>query len=271
LHHGHDPFDLVRSAWSHRALIRRLARHDIAARYRGSVLGGMWALFHPLLMLVVYAFVFGKVFGAKWRVGDATQSDFTVALFAGLLAYNLFAECVNRAPSLILSNPSFVTKVVFPLELLPLVVLAGALFNFVIGFFVWLAFHALVIGSPPLTVLLLPLALLPLLALAAGLTWLLASLGVFLRDAAQVVGILTTALLFLSPVFFPVSALPEPYRSLILWNPLAVPIEWVRALMMWGQVPDVGLFLARLGLTLMFAWLCFAWFQFTRKGFADVV
>ncbi len=182
-------------------------------------------------MLVVYTFVFSVVFKARWSSGSDSKAEFALVLFAGLMVFNLFSECINRAPGLILSNVNYVKKVVFPLEILPFVTLLSALFHMGVSLVVWLLAYVILIGPPHLTVLYLPLILLPLALLIMGLSWALASLGVYLRDVSQLIGVVTMSLMFLSPIFYPVTALPQTYRYLLYLNPLTTVIEQARAVL----------------------------------------
>lgn len=259
----------VTVAWRNRSLLARLTRREIEARYRGSMLGLAWAVATPLLTLAAYTFVFSIVLKVRW--GSVDRGQFALILFAGLLTYGIFSECVNRAPGLILQHHSYVKKFVFPLEILPWVALLGALFNAVVGSAVLLAGYLIVNGSPPLAGLLVPPLLLPLCLLTLGIAWLLASMGVFLRDLGQVVPVLTMVLLFLSPVFFPLSAVPEPHRTLMTFNPVTVAVESVRAVLFFGESPDWRQWSVSLALSSLVCWLGFAWFVNTRKGFADVL
>jgi len=263
---------LISSFWRHRSLILALTRRDIAGRYRGSMLGPLWSLLNPLLMLSVYTFVFTQVFGLRWS-GSATSNkfEFSIMLFAGLLVFSLFSECVVRAPGLIISNPNYVKKVVFPLQIFAWVSLGTALFHFTVGVLVLLAATLIVRGAIPATALSLPLALLPFLLFCAGLTWFLSALGVYLRDIGQIVGVIVSALMFLSPVFFPSSAMPKAYQSLLLLNPLTFPIEQVRDVLVWGRTPDwMGLVVYSI-LCVTVASCGLWWFNRTRRGFADVI
>jgi len=257
--------------WDNRALVLSLAQREVIGRYRGSVMGMFWSFFHPLLMLLVYTFVFSVVFKARWHDSGDSKAEFALVLFSGLLVFSLFAECVNRAPGLILANVNYVKKVVFPLDVLPWVALISALFHFLVSLMVWLAFYLLLFGSLRPTVLLLPIVMTPVLLMTMAGGWFLASLGVYLRDVSQIVGILSTALMFLSPIFYPLSALPEPYRTFLRWNPLTLAIEQVRDVLVWGRVPDITAFCLYAASCGLLAWLGFAWFQKTRKGFADVL
>ncbi|QNN55454.1 ABC transporter permease [Diaphorobacter ruginosibacter] len=266
-----SPLELVKSIIRNRTLIQGLVKREIIGRYRGSFMGLLWSFFNPLLMLAVYTFVFSVVFKARWVGGIGSKTEFAMVLFAGLTAFNLFSEGLLRGPSLILGNANYVKKVIFPLEILPVVVLGSAFFHFLISFAAWLIFYCLLLGAPPLTIFQLPLILLPLVLMSLGLSWLLASLGVFLRDIGQIIGVLTMVLMYVTPIFYPVAALPENYQFLMHLNPLTASIEQVRNAMIFGHPLDWSGWLRQLALGAAVAWLGFAWFQKTRKAFADVV
>lgn len=267
-----SPLEMVASPWLHRNLIGQMVRREVVGRYKGSVMGLAWSFLNPLLMLTIYTFVFSVVFKARWGVGgNESKIDFAIVLFVGLIVHGLFAECVNRAPLLIVGNANYVKKVVFPLDILPVVALGSALFHAAVSTLVLLG-AMLVTGSElHWGILLWPVLMLPIAVAALGFGWLLASLGVFLRDVGQITLILTTALLFLSPVFFPMSAMPEKYRALMKINPLTIAIEQMRGAFIWGRMPDWGQYAAYLAASLVVAWIGYWWFQRTRKGFADVL
>jgi lipopolysaccharide transport system permease protein len=268
-----SPIEMTRSIWRNRSLTYQLTKREVLGRYRGSVLGLGWSLFHPLIMLAIYTFVFSVVFRARWpgMTGNSGTIDFALALFVGMILHALFAECVNRAPNLIISNVNYVKKVVFPLEILPWVAMGSAVFHGVISLIVLLVILVIAHGTVPLTVLLIPFVILPLLCVTLGVAWFLSSLGVYLRDMGQVIGINTSIMMFLSPVFYPASAVPPTFRPLIYVNPLTFIIEQTRDLVFIGKLPSwSGLLMYAIG-GLVIAWAGFAWFQKTRKGFADVV
>ena len=259
------------SLWRNRNLIKSMVVREVVGRYRGSFMGILWSFFNPVFMLLVYTFVFSVIFKARWSAGSESKTEFALVLFAGLLVFNLFAECVGRAPTLILSNVNYVKKVVFPLDILPWIVMGSALFHTLISIAVWLAAYLILFGIPHATAFLLPLVLVPLVLFIMGLTWALASFGVFLRDISQFIGIAITTLMFLSPIFFPATALPEDYRYLLVINPLTPAIEMTRDVLYWGKQPDWGVLAIYTVTAGAIAWLGFAWFQKTRKGFADVI
>ena len=234
-------------------------------------MGWLWAFFNPVFMLLVYTLVFSVVFKARWSTASDSKSEFALVLFAGLIVFNLFAECIGRAPMLILSNVNYVKRVVFPLEILPWVTLGSAFFHAGISLLVWLAAYVAVIGLPHATVLWMPLVVLPLVLLTMGVSWALASLGVYLRDISQLIGIVITTLMFLSPIFYPVTALPADYQFLLFINPLTPVIQMTRDVLYWGKPPDFAVLGGSMAAAAALAWLGYAWFQKTRKGFADVI
>lgn len=264
---------LTNTIWRHRQLIGQMTRREVVGRYKGSAMGLAWSFFNPVFMLVVYTFVFSEIFKSRWGGigGEDSKTQFAVALFVGMIVLNLFSEVVNRAPGLILSNANYVKKVVFPIEILPIVAMGATLFHALVSLVVLLSAFVIFNGYLHWTVAFLPLVLLPLIILTIGLAWMLASLGVFLRDVGQTVTIITTVLMFLSPVFYPVSAVPESIRSYIMANPLTFIIEQARDVLIWGRLPDwTGLAMYTMAAVLV-AWTGYAWFQKTRKGFADVL
>lgn len=260
------------SLWRHRKLILQMVRREVIGRYRGSFLGLAWSFFYPILMLAVYTFVFSVVFKARWGIGDDEgKTQFALVLFSGLIIYNLFAETANRAPQLILTNVNFVKRVVFPLEILPVVIIGAGLFQSFVSLLVLLAALFALNGFLHWTILFSPIVFLPIVVLTLGFTWMLASLGVFLRDVGQIIGIVTTIMLFVSPIFYPISALPERLQPWLMLNPLTFIIEQARAVLIFGHAPNwIGLLLYS-AIAMSIAWLGFAWFQKTRKGFADVL
>ncbi len=266
-----SPRELGSSLWRNRSLVVASVKREVLGRYRGSVMGILWSFFNPLFMLSVYTLVFSVVFQARWGGGTGSKTEFALVLFAGLMMFTLFAECINRAPSLILSNINYVKKVVYPLEILPAVALLSSLFHMLISLGVWLLAYVLFFGVPHATGLLLPLIVIPFVMFIMGLSWALASLGVYLRDVSQIIGVVTSVLMFLSPVFYPVSALPENYQYLLYINPLTPVVEMTRDVLYWGKIPDLVVLCIYWFATALIAWLGFAWFQKTRKGFADVL
>lgn len=268
---GLGPFGWLRSAWVNRILIVRLTKREVEARYRGSFLGLLWSIVVPVLLLAVYTFVFSVVFQARWDSTTANRGYFALVLFSGLILFNLFSECINRSPSLMLQNVTYIKKVVFPLEILPWVALFAALFNAVVSFIVLAIGYIVIIGVPPWTAALIPLLIIPHLLLTLGLSLFLASIGVFIRDLQHIITVFTMILMFLTPIFFPLSAVPEAFRSIIQWSPLSIAVEEMRSVLFWSQTPDPILWGVYAVASWLIAWLGYVWFMKTKKGFADVV
>ena len=264
-------FDIVAVVQRHRSLLLKLVQREVLDRYRGSMLGLVWSFMHPLFMLLVYMFVFGIVFRIRWGVEGADDIKFGVVLFSGLIVHALFAECLVRSPGVILSNPQFVKKVVFPLEILPVVTVGVALFHMAIGLLILLLFNLVAHGTLFWTILLVPLIILPLVMMGLGVSWFLSSLGVFLRDVSHVVGILATVLLFLCPIFYPISAVPEGLQAWMYLNPLTLVVEEMRDLVIFGRLPDWSALLVYYVVALSVMIAGFWWFNRTRRAFADVI
>lgn len=263
---------ILQTVWVHRDLIWQMTRREVIGRYRGSAMGLAWSFLNPVFLLAVYTFVFSVVFKSKWGLHEnESKTDFAIILFVGMIVYALFAECINRAPGLILANVNYVKKVIFPLEILPIVALGATLFHTLASLGVLIIAMVVLRDSVFWTVILFPLILLPLMFVTLGLSWFLASLGVYLRDVAQTTTILTSVLLFLSPVFYAVSALPPEFQSLLMLNPLTFIIEQSRAVLVWGKTPDWGGLAIYFAFSLAITWFGFWWFQKTRRGFADVL
>lgn len=256
---------------SNRSLAATLIRRAIEERYRGSLLGVLWAFLTPVFMLVIFTFVFGVVFQSRWGAGSSNTIEFAIILFAGLTTFTLFSEVVSAAPTLITSQPNLVKKIVFPLEILPLVSLGGALSQAVIAFAVLLALQISFGSGFHMATFALPLFLVPLCLFALGLAWFLAALGVYVRDVAQIIQPIMTALMFLSAVFFPLSALPDWLEPAMAFNPIISAVEMVRNALVFGILPDVVNLLAGTAAGLFVAVLGLMFFRKTRHGFADVL
>ena len=259
-----------------RHLIWQLTKREVAARYRGSMLGLLWAFLQPLIMLAVYSFVFSVVFRARWPElidpgAEGANLAFAAVLLAGLVVHGFIADCLTRAPQLVIGNPNYVKKLIFPLEILPWTVIGSALIHSLISTGLLVVFAAIVLGKVYWTVILLPVIFAPYVILSVGLIWGIASIGVFVRDIGQVIGVLVTVMLFVSTIFFPADRVPELVRPVIYLNPISFIVDQVRAVVFWGQLPDwlgLGVYLL---IALAVAWLGYYVFSRLRRAFADVL
>lgn len=266
-----DPLSPYIALKRHFALIVQMAKRDVIGRYRGSFAGLLWSFINPLLMLVIYTFVFGVIFKARWNAQITSHFEYAVMLFAGLNINQFFSECANKAPALIIQNTNFVKKIVFPLESLSWSTLGAALFHLLVSTVVLLIIALLVNHTFPWTVVLFPIVIICFIPFVAGVVWLLASLGVFLRDLQQAISIVTTALMFLAPILYPITMIPEQYRALMYLNPLTVVAVASQDTLVVGRMPNWGHLGWYFVVSCVFAWLTFAWFERTKKGFADVL
>lgn len=260
------------SLWKNRELWWRLTEREVLGRYRGSLLGICWSIITPLAMLAVYTFVFSQVFKARWGGLEATGPlGFAVNLFAGLIVFNIFSESISRAPGLVVANPNYVKKVIFPLEMLGVVAVSSALFHATTSLIVLIAFELIAFRHLPITLIWLPLVWLPLLVGSLACTWALSAIGVFLRDIGQLVGVGLNMLMFLSPIFYPASALPPHWQTMLKINPLAHIIEQTRRVAIQGQGPQIEYVIIGTLIAFAFCELCFRIFQKSKRAFADVI
>jgi lipopolysaccharide transport system permease protein len=265
------PIAVFGSAIRHRHLIWRLATREFEAQFRGSMLGRLWAALGPLLLLGMYTYVFGVVMRAHWPGAEGSTLRVALLYFVGLMYFNFFLECINRAPSLMLENVAYIKKVVFPLDILAWTSLVSAALRLAISMAILFAFFLIIEGVPPLSALGLPLITAPLVLVVLGFVWFLSALGVYVRDIRSAMTVIAPATMFMSPVFFPISVVPEPVRTILYGNPLTFVIESARAMLFEGHWPDpLGLGIYSL-IACVFAWLGRSWFMSVRSGFADVV
>jgi lipopolysaccharide transport system permease protein len=263
---------MLRQIYSARNLIWILAQREVQSKFQGSTLGVIWVLLTPLLMLAVYTLVFSTVFKSRWPgINQDGPFAYAIVLFSSLILFQIFSEVIVRAPLLVVSNPNYVTKLVFPLEILPVVALISTVTQATVSLGILLLFHFILMGLPPPTALLVPVAVIPLLMMVLGLSWLLASLGVFLRDLNQLIGWMVTVVMFTSPVFFPMSSVPPVMQKWMLINPLTLPLEWIKSLLFLGTLPEPTAFIIYTAVATLVFNLGYLWFKRTKKAFADVL
>jgi lipopolysaccharide transport system permease protein len=270
----YNPLRIIQGFWGHRELILQLTTREISQRYRGTYLGIFWSFITPLLMLSIYTFVFSIILKAKWADHVHPMegiAQFAMTLYAGIIPFTVFSETANRASTIISGVPNYVKKVVFPLEILPLVIVSGVLVHSLISIGILIVLTLLLMGICSYTVFLLPLVYAPLIFLCLGLSWFLASLGVYVRDIKHGVEILVQMLLFLSPVLYPATLVPEPFRIVLHINPLTSILNEFRRILLWNEYPDWGLWGLWTVATFFLAFAGYLWFMKTKDGFADIM
>ena len=257
---------------SNKYLFLQMLKRAVESRYRGSQLGFLWAFIYPIMMLLVYTFVFGIVMKVKWCVAGQDNIEFGIILFAGLLLHGMLAEVLVGSVGLITGNQQYVKKVVFPLPLLSLVSLANALLHMLFGMLILIAMFLFTGGTLHLTIFLAPVVLFPFVLFLLGASWFISVLGVYVRDLSQFMGVIVTILLFLGPIVYPFTSVPDQLKSYVLWlNPLTIVVEQFRAVVLFGQMPDwqlLGIYsICAVLMLLLGSWF----FNRTQDGFADVI
>ncbi len=264
------PLTMMGRLWSSRSLLAQLVKKQLAARYRGSRLGLLWTLLNPLALLAVYTFVFSVVFSARWNgASGGGHGEYALALFSGLIAFNVFSETVLAAPEIITANRTYIRKMAFPVEVLPLATLGVALVQSVCSLIILLGGELLVYGEIPGTALCLPIMFLPLVLLSMGAGWFVAATGIFVRDTGHVLSIAVLMLFFVTPIFYPLDAVPEPYRGWVALNPMCQVVEGFRGLLLWGRLPGLMAYSACTGACLAVCLAGYAWFMKSKPAFAD--
>jgi lipopolysaccharide transport system permease protein len=261
----------IGTIWRRRSLIWQLAKRDVESRYRSSLFGVVWAVALPVAMFAVYLFVFTTVLRARWETPTGSQTEVGLFLLSGLILFALFSETVNRAPYLIAEAPHFVKKVVFPVEILPVVALVSGMLPLLVGTAILIGAMLVTGLGLPWTAAYLPLLVAPIALLALGVSWLLSAMAVYLQDLRHVVGVLVTILLFLTPIFYPASALPAQLAWISAVNPIAWVIEAAKDVLFWGRALDWLGYARIIGISALVAWLGYAFFMASKRGFADVM
>ena len=257
--------------WQYRSLIWRLTWRDVEQRYRNSVFGVLWLVGQPLIQLALYSFVFQVVLRSRWGIhGSGGPVPFALILFVGLMLHVMLADMFMRAPAAVTSNVSYVKRVIFPVQILPVVFVGSSLLTLMLALTVLVVATLLIVGHLPVSALLLFVPVLALLLMTLGLAWLMAGLGVYLRDLNQLAPHISMILMFTAPVVYPSSMVPERFHWLLFINPLTLPVVMARQLLFQGVVDFSGLPTYLLVACLVLVggrWM----FERLRVGFADVL
>lgn len=266
-------FSLILTLKKNRFLLFQLIQRNIESRYKGSLLGIFWSIAQPLIMLSIYTFVFTYVLKSKFgiQIEEDHKGAFAIIMFCGMSVFNIFSEVLNSCTTVITSNQSFVKKVIFPLEILPISQVLTALIFGIIWFFLLFIGSLFILKTASITMLLLPFVLIPLTLLSCGCGYFVASLGVYIRDMPYIINVILQMLFFMTPIFYPISAIPEKYRIVLYLNPLSEIVEQTRALFLYGEMPNWEHIGALWGISIILFFLGLIWFNKTKKGFADVI
>lgn len=258
------------SIWRNRNLIRTLVRRDVMGRYTGSFGGAFWTILNPLLLMLTYFFVFGVVMRTRFG-NDTSKTAFALYFLAGMLPWIAFSEAIGRSPSVMLEHRNFIKKLVFPVETLPVNIVASGLVTEFFGLLMYAAALLVIRGQLSLSLIFLPAVLIPQILFTVGLAWFLSALGAFVKDLGQIIGYLLTILMFLTPIFYPETALPPFAADVIRANPIYVLVRAYRAILLESRAPDWAA-LAWFTLLALAVFIAgHAWFYKLRKSFADLI
>lgn len=260
----------LKGLWAHRHLIGVMVHRDFIGRYKGSLLGAFWPLLNPLGHMVLYTFLFSVVLEIRFG-SDPSTSNFAIYLMTGLLPFTVFSEALARSTTVVLESPNLVNRVVFPLEILPVVLTISSLLSAAISFVLVVSAVLIYFGHLSATVLFLPLILLSQIILTAGITWILASIGVFIRDLSHIISLALSAWMYATPIVYPASKMPQNFKFLLYVNPLSGIITDYRRILLQGVPPDWTSYACYTTVALVVFMAGFAFFYKTKKSFADVM
>jgi lipopolysaccharide transport system permease protein len=261
-----------RVVWCYRHLTWQLARRGIINRYRGSYLGFLWPFLTPLLMLLIYTFVFSGMFKMRWGTNlQGGHADFALTMLCGLIPFTVFSEVVTGAPGLIIQHASYVKKIVFPLEILPVSVLIASLVHAGFSMVILLLGLSVLAQVPGWAVVYLPLVLGPLILLTLGLGWFFSALGVFVRDMGQAVAVFANMLFFLTPIFYPIEGVPEEFRGILEVSPLSAIVDSLRCVLLWNRAPSWEWLGYAAATSLIIYAAGYYFFVRSKPAFADVI
>lgn len=267
---AHHPAAALRRLWGYRFLVEQLVRKELRAKYRKSALGLAWLVLSPVLLVSAYTLVFGVLLQVRWG-GAGTTLEFALVLHAGVMFYMFFYEVMVRSTTLLANHQSFVTKMVFPLDVFPAVVVIVATINFAVTLLVWILLSIVIRGEFPWGIAWMPLIFVPFTLFCAGLCWFFSALSVYKADLEHAMPMVLLMMMYLSPLLFPVERMPDAFRWVIALNPLTWVLEAARAALMHGSPPSLAVVGVGLALSIGVFWVGYRSFRGNQRGFADVL
>ncbi|MFI3214067.1 MAG: ABC transporter permease [Eubacteriales bacterium] len=252
-------------------LFGQMIKRDFRQRYKGSILGILWSVIIPIVMLAIYTFVFGEIFQAKWSQDSDNKFEYAFIIFCGLCVVNMVTEVMNRSTMAILGNVNYVKKVVFPLEILPVSMTITAVANASISFTILIIGSSIFLNQFYIVSLEVFLLLIPLVVMNMGVAFFLSAITVYYRDMLNLVGIMSTIILYISPVFYSVEGVPAMFKNFIYINPLTLIIENARNVCLEGTHINALEFGIMMVMSSLILFLGYWIFNRLKKGFADVM
>jgi lipopolysaccharide transport system permease protein len=258
-------------AWHFRELIRAVVRRELTVRFRGSMLGWLWAIFGPLIMLTVYTIIFSNAVGLPASAASRGVFSYAQSIFAGLIFFNLFSELAYRAPMLLHEHTTFIKKSIFPSETLAWTATIRAIVYAAISFGVLLTFQLLLTHWLPPTFLLLPFVFVPFFMFLLGVTWFLMALGSFTRDVTHLMASIIPVMMFATPIFYSVSDVPQHLQLLFKLNIVGDYIQMMRDLLLFGRLPDLLVYAGTVLASLLIFAFSYRFFMRYKAVFVDVI
>ncbi|MGC2050966.1 MAG: ABC transporter permease [Methylovirgula sp.] len=261
----------LQRAWHFRELIRAVVRRELAARFRGSILGWLWAIFGPLLMLTIYTFVFSSAIGIRTAASAKGVTNYSLTIFVGLIVFNLFSEVAYRAPALLHENANFIKKSIFPSETLAWTATIRAIVYAGISFGVLLVFELILVHWLPVTFFLLPLVVFPFVLFLLGVSWFLMALGSFTRDVTHLMASIVPVFMFATPIFYSVSDAPKGMRIFLRCNIIGNYVEMVRDIVLYDILPSPALYIGTDLASILIFRASYRFFMRYKNVFVDVI
>jgi lipopolysaccharide transport system permease protein len=261
---------LVR-AWHFRELIRAVVRRELMARFSGSILGWMWAIFGPLLMLSVYTVIFSHAVGIRASSTSHGVYYYSLNIFVGLIVFNLFAELAYRAPGLLHEHVNFIKKSIFPSETLAWIAAMRALVYAAISFCVLLVFELLLTHRLPPTILLLPFVIVPFFLFLIGASWFLMALGSFTRDVMHLMASIVPVFMFATPIFYSIDDVPPVLKIVLRLNIVGDYVEMMRSIVLLGVLPNPWLYLGTVIVSLLIFRSAYRFYMRYKNVFVDII
>ena len=255
-----------------RNLLLQFTKREMITEHKGSILGSIWLIAQPLLLMSVYTFVFSQVYNGSYGVVEnETNIHYALGIFIGITILHLFNDTLGGTIHCITGNPNFVKKVVFPLEILPISIVLKNLYKFSISLLLIFLGIAILIRDFPPTAFWLPAIILPSIMLSSGISWLMSSIGVYFRDISPLVQISGLCMLWLSGVFYSARDLPLAAWNVLKYNPILLNIEMTRDILLWGIAPN-RIWLAYSNIVSLIVFFLGFWlFRKLKPTFADII
>ena len=253
-----------------RSLIYQLVRRDFEQRYVGSIVGWLWGLIHPLVLIGIYTLVFSYALRTPVPEGAVTD-NYPLFLFAGMLPWMLFSETLQRSAPALVDYSNLIKKTVFPSEIVPLTVFLSTLLSHLLAMALMIVAVAVWLKQFSVAALSLPLVVVLLGMLTMGLAWIAAGLHVYLRDTAQVVAVVLMAWFWMTPIFLFEDFFHGKLRIVLELNPLTYAVRAYRDTLLGNRLPHASDLLILAAFAVSSFLLGGLFFRYTKRGFADVL